>query len=103
MNEKEFDFVFADLWHDISDCFPLYLRLRRIEEASYKNLGFFYWIEDHLLSHLRALVFAQLKEAYKRGAPPPLSMASVSSLKGVLEMLSAPSLRALAPNLKQVE
>lgn len=102
-SEEEFDFIFADLWHDISDGFPLYLRLRRIEEASYKNIGFSYWIEDHLLSHLRALVFAQLKEAYKRGAPPPPSVASVSSFAGVTEMLSASSLRALAPNLKQVE
>lgn len=102
-SEEEFDFVFADLWHDVSDGFPLYLRLRRMEEASYKNVGFFYWIEDHLLSHLRSLVFSELLSAYRRGAPLPPAVASVTSFDAVREMLSASSLRALAPNLKQVE
>lgn len=102
-SEEEFDFIFADLWHDVSDGFPLYLRLRRVEEASYKRVGFSYWIEDHILSHLRSLVFSELLSAYRRGAPPPPAVASVTSFDGVREMLSAASLRSLAPNLKRVE
>jgi len=101
---EEFDFVFADLWHDISDGFPLYIKLRRAEESpAWKRIRFFYWIEDHLLSHLRSLVFAELLAGFEKGAPPPPAVASVRSMEQVKQMLTPYALRTLAPDLRQAE
>ena len=41
------DFVFMDIWHDIGDGVPLYVRARQYE-ARYPHTRFFYWIERSL-------------------------------------------------------
>ena len=41
--ENGHDFVFADLWHDVSDGLPLWARLKRLERA---GCEYAYWIED---------------------------------------------------------
>lgn len=50
-----FDFVYADLWHDVADGLPLYLRLRKLEESR-PGAEFRYWIEPSLLIFLRELL-----------------------------------------------
>ena len=53
------DFVFMDIWHDIADGTPLYVRARQYE-SRYPRTRFMYWIErslkcallDELASHL---------------------------------------------------
>lgn len=47
MKDGDFDFCFADIWHDAGDGLPLYHRLRQYE-ASFPHTRFSYWIEDTL-------------------------------------------------------
>ena len=58
---ENFDYVFADLWHDASDGLELYVRLKR----TFKSLPperIDYWIERSLLCALRRLVYEKLRE-----------------------------------------
>ena len=41
------DFVFMDIWHDIADGTPLYIRARQYE-SRFPNTRFMYWIERSL-------------------------------------------------------
>jgi len=54
-----FDFLFADMWHDVSDGLDMYIRLKKLERLSPKT-EFSYWIERSLLSELRKTVFDRL-------------------------------------------
>ena len=54
MKKESVDFAFVDLWHDVSDGLPLYLRLRKME-AAFPNTEFQYWIEPSMLIFLRSL------------------------------------------------
>lgn len=47
MNSVQPDFVFMDIWHDISDGSPLYVRARQYEPR-FPNTRFTYWIERSL-------------------------------------------------------
>lgn len=49
------NFVFADLWHDISDGVPLYIAVKAREHLS-PSTKFLYWIEQSILSALRNAV-----------------------------------------------
>ena len=46
----EYDVVFTDLWHDVSDGLPLYQRMKALEVPGVKYL---YWIEQTLRCYLR--------------------------------------------------
>ncbi len=48
------DFAFVDLWHDVSDGLPMYLRLRKME-GRFPGIPFQYWIEQSMLVFLRSL------------------------------------------------
>lgn len=54
MKKESLDFAFVDLWHDISDGLPLYLRFRKME-AAFPETEFQYWIEQSMLIFLRSL------------------------------------------------
>lgn len=88
--KTDFDFVFADLWHDTGDGLPLYLRLKRAERTD-RRTTYAYWIEDQLLSALRALVFEGLC-AEDAGDDGP----TVRSVSELTYLLSDENLRALA-------
>ena len=47
MCKGNYDVIFCDLWHDVSDGLPLYRRMRSLESYSPKS-NFFYWIEKTL-------------------------------------------------------
>lgn len=49
-----FDYAFVDLWHDVADGAPMYLRMKRLEERS-PNTRFLYWIETSIRCFLRSL------------------------------------------------
>ncbi|MBE6580905.1 MAG: hypothetical protein E7650_04720 [Ruminococcaceae bacterium] len=49
--EGEFDFVFADIWHDAGDGKELYLRMKEYEKK-YPDIHFTYWLEDTLRCYL---------------------------------------------------
>ena len=55
----DFDYLFADLWHDASDGLELYRQLKRLEQNA-GEIPVDYWIEDSLLSYLRGMVFDRL-------------------------------------------
>lgn len=46
------DYLFVDLWHDVSDGLPIYLKIKE-EEKDFPNVKFQYWIEKSLQSALR--------------------------------------------------
>ena len=46
-----YDFIFTDLWHDVSDGLPMYLRMKEYESLS-PNATFMYWIEKTLRCYL---------------------------------------------------
>lgn len=46
-----YDFVFTDLWHDVSDGIDMYLKMKKFESFS-PNTVFTYWIEKSILCYL---------------------------------------------------
>lgn len=50
-----YDFVFTDLWHDVSDGIELYLRMKELEGLS-PGSRFMYWIEKTMGIYLRERV-----------------------------------------------
>lgn len=59
MPVRKYDFAFTDLWHDVSDGYPLYLKMKKLERLN-PATTFLYWIEESLLSHLRWRLFHQM-------------------------------------------
>ncbi len=57
----QFDYIFADLWHDASDGLELYMKLKKAEPNA-KGTPVDYWIEESLLSYLRGMVWEKLND-----------------------------------------
>lgn len=51
MGKGQYDFVFTDLWHDVSDGMGMYLRMKEYENRS-PGTVFTYWIEKSILCYL---------------------------------------------------
>jgi hypothetical protein len=51
MSMGKYDFVFTDLWHDISDGIDLYLKMKNVEKQC-PDTVFTYWIEKSILCYL---------------------------------------------------
>ena len=47
----EFDFVFADIWHDVSDGKDLYLRFKQLERLN-GRMEYTYWLENSIKCYL---------------------------------------------------
>lgn len=50
-NLENIDFCFVDLWHDVSDGLPMYLKFRELE-ATKPNVCFSYWIIESIKCYL---------------------------------------------------
>ena len=50
--DGNFDFVFADIWHDAGDGRDLYLRMKALEPR-FPNIRFSFWLEDTIKCYLR--------------------------------------------------
>ncbi len=61
MPKENFDVAFVDTWRDASDGAPMYRRMKALEQLS-PNTKFLYWIENFLISRLRAMRFEELYE-----------------------------------------
>lgn len=61
MPSEHFDYAFVDTWRDASDGAPMYKKMRALEKLS-PETKFSYWIENFLISRLRAENFARLTE-----------------------------------------
>ncbi|WP_231889820.1 hypothetical protein [Oceanobacillus sp. Castelsardo] len=51
MPYENYDFVFTDLWHDVSDGMDMYLKMKEYEHLC-PNTVFSYWIEKSILCYL---------------------------------------------------
>ena len=51
MGSEKFDYVFTDLWHDVSDGLGLYERMKKYEKQC-PDTDFSYWIEKSILCYL---------------------------------------------------
>lgn len=51
MSKGKFDFVFTDLWHDVSDGIDMYLKMKGYEKQCPSTV-FLYWIEQSILCYL---------------------------------------------------
>ncbi len=47
-----YDFIFADIWHDVGDGRELYLKFKSLEPLYPANTEFSYWLEDSILCYL---------------------------------------------------
>ena len=66
MPAERYDVAFVDTWRDASDGAPMYERMKRLEHLS-PNTEFIYWIENFLISRLRALRYAEICDRLDRG------------------------------------
>lgn len=48
---KDYDYIYTDLWHDVSDGIDLYLKMKEYEYLSPKS-KFSYWIERSILCYM---------------------------------------------------
>ena len=72
MPGENFDYAFVDTWRDASDGSPMYEKMKRLQSLSPKT-KFSYWIENFLISRLRALKFSALTERLDSGEYIPES------------------------------
>lgn len=96
------DYLFADIWHDASDGFPLYLRIKKYEERL-RNIRFEYWIEEMLLSQLRSMLFSTAYGQLKAGERLTVLGKVIQSEDDLCEMLSSDNLKILASKLRKAE
>ena len=96
--EENFDFMFADLWHDSSDGLSLYIKLKNIEKKQKRegksSLMREYWIENSILSRLRWLIYSEVRS--ERSSLP------VNSYDELTKLLSNASLSEIAGDIKNI-
>ena len=66
MPNEKFDVAFVDTWRDASDGAPMYVKMKRLEHLS-PDTEFIYWIENFLISRLRAMKFAEILDRIDAG------------------------------------
>lgn len=59
--KENYDFVYADIWHDVLDGTPLYLRFRALEKHV-PGAQWRYWVEKSMLIWLRGLILEEMEE-----------------------------------------
>ena len=83
MPTEKFDYAFVDTWRDASDGAPMYVRMRALEKYS-EGTEFAYWIENFLISRLRAERFEKILDAYENDGDIPDSYEKIEEiLRGV--------------------
>ncbi len=92
MKDRNFDYAFADIWHDTGDGLPLYVSMK--QKTAHLTLPFDFWIESSLLCRLRWLVFDHIYTALKEGNRPS-ALPPVSSFAQIKQLLSFDSLKRL--------
>ena len=86
MSKTAYDFVFTDLWHDVSDGTEMYIKMKKYE-SKLPNAEFAYWIEKSILSAIRVRIFDALYKGIKENTIS-------KSIKEVKEILSLEYLRS---------
>ena len=67
MPKEKFDVAFVDTWRDASDGAPMYKRMKALESLS-PDTEFLYWIENFLISRLRAEKFSEIYDKIETNA-----------------------------------
>ncbi len=67
MPDEHFDFAFVDTWRDASDGAPMYEKMKALEHLS-PDTEFSYWIENFLISNIRARKLVELRNDYSDGS-----------------------------------
>lgn len=70
MPNEHFDIAFVDTWRDASDGAPMYERMGALEKLS-PDTKFLYWIENFLISRVRAVKFAEMMDRLDSGDELP--------------------------------
>ena len=65
MPKECFDLAFVDTWRDASDGAPMYERMKKLEHLS-PNTEFVYWIENVLVSRIRAMRYKDVCDRLDR-------------------------------------
>ena len=63
IKDKDYDFIFSDLWHDVSDGLPMYLRIKE-KFSAFRYTQCAYWIEAALVTYLRTLVIGVMRDEF---------------------------------------
>ena len=63
IKDKDYDFIFSDLWHDVSDGLSMYIKLKE-RFNNFKSTQCMYWIEGSIVTYLRTLVIGIMKDEY---------------------------------------
>lgn len=66
MPSENFDYAFVDTWRDAGDGAPMYEKMKNLEHLSPKT-KFSYWIENFLISRIRAVKFANMLDKIDTG------------------------------------
>ena len=66
MPGEKFDFAFVDTWRDASDGAPMYEKMKKLEYLSPKT-EFSYWIENFLISRIRAEKYVKIRQKLDTG------------------------------------
>ena len=61
-NNKGFDYIFADLWHNPEDGIPMYLQLENIAKSNKEKIN--YWLEPSLKAMRRRCLITILEEHF---------------------------------------
>ena len=79
MPSEGFDLAFVDTWRDASDGAPMYLRMKALEQLS-PSTRFMYWIENFLISRVRAEKFSEIMEKIDGGEDSYQSFSEIENL-----------------------
>ena len=98
----DYDYIFADLWHDSIDGLQAYLKLKNIQEKHHLNMS--YWLENSFSAYLRRIAISILnkeddnfvEESFYKEIYLKLKEAINSSNKDLLTLLSEKELLQMA-------
>ena len=82
MPKEKYDYAFVDIWRDGSDGAEAYVKMKPLEALS-PATEFDYWIENFIVSRIRAIRYGTLMDAEERGE---LDMSYEQILKTITEV-----------------
>ena len=59
LSGNKHDFAFCDIWHDVSDGLPLYIKFKKLE-VNWPMTKFTYWIENMIVAQIRYAIYVVL-------------------------------------------
>ena len=83
MPKENYDYAFVDTWRDASDGAPMYKRMKPLEALN-PHTEFSYWIENFLISNIRAEKLVEIREKYYAGDLDMTYVEIEDSLKNII-------------------